>query len=238
MFKLTVLLIAATLLLNVSAWSQKKFSLSAFAGSGFSFFGGPGAVSSSNYYRNGLAFPNEVDTMAQPYGKKPFPNFLAGIQADVTLSKWILSISSQYENTGGSLTGDSIITPSGSIKANGKYTRNYDFISINPQVGRIIVQKTITFALHTGIDYTSKLAMGNQFDYTDQNGIKNSVGYSGGEPEINDVRITVGVSAAIKKWSIFINYKHGLANYNPSGENVYSRLLQIRIQYTFLSKLI
>lgn len=238
MFKPTVLLIAAIILLSFTALSQRKFSVSAFTGSGFSFFGGPGAASNSNYYRNDFSFPHPLYTMAQPYGKKPFVNFLAGLQADVTLPKWILSLSGQYEHSGGTLKGDSIISPSGSVRVDGKYTRNYDFISINPQVGRILVQKTITFALHTGIDYTSKLAMGNQFDYTDQNGMKNSIGYSGGEPEINDLRITFGASVAIKKWSLVINYKHGLTNYNRPGEGAYSRLLQFRIQYTLLSKMI
>ncbi len=201
MNKTTALFIIAILLLNASSWSQKKFTLSVFTGSGFSFFEGPGAVDKSNYYRTGLAFPNNSvpDTMAEPFGKKPFFNFLAGLQADITFSKWVLSLSCQYENIGGTLNADSVISPSGSVKASGKYSRNYDFISINPQIGRIVFQKAITITLHTGVDYTSKLAMGDMFDYTDQNGQKKSIGYSGGEPEINDLRLTFGASVIRKK---------------------------------------
>ena len=143
MSKPKILLIITTLLLCIAASSQKRFNLSVFTGAGFSFFGGPGAVSSSNYYRNGLPFPNDVDTMVQPYGKKPLLNFLAGLEANVVLSKWVLSLTSQYEHTGGSLNGDSIITASGSTKSNGKYSRSYDFISINPQIGRVDVYLNI-----------------------------------------------------------------------------------------------
>jgi len=239
MYKLPALLIAANFLLSVPSWSQKKLTLSAFTGSGISFFGGPGAVSNSTYYRSGLPFPSPIpDTMANPYGKKPFTNFLAGLQADITLpSKWILLLSSQYEHTGGSLTSDSVVSPSGTIKTNGKYNRYYDFISVNPQIGRIIFQKVITLTLHTGIDYTSKLNRGDDFDYTNQNGQKNSIGYDGGEPEKNDLRVSFGASVTRKKWSVGINYKHGLVNYWKYGpEKVYARLLHIRVQYAFLSR--
>lgn len=242
MYKLLALLITATHLLSVPSWSQKKLTLSAFTGSGISFFAGPGAVSKSTYHLNNVSFPFPrpfiPDTMANPYGRKPFTNFLAGLQAEITLpSKWILLLSSQYENTGGRLTADSVISPSGIIiKADGKYSRDYDFISVNPQIGRILFQKAVTLTLHTGIDYTSKLSRVEQFDYTNQIGQKSSVGGSGDEPEVNDMRITFGASLKRKKWSVDINYKHGLVNYWKYGpDKVYSRLLHIRLQYAFLS---
>jgi len=238
MNRITVLLIASCLTWSISSWSQKKLTLSAFTGSGISFFRGSGAVTNSVYYRNGLPFPNDVDTMANPYGKKSFTNFLAGLQANITLSsKWILLLSAQYEHTGGKLTGDSVISPSGNIKTDGKFSRYYDFISVNPQIGRMLFQKAVTLTLHTGIDYTSKLDLGNNFDYKDQTGQKNSIGSQGGEPEKNDLRVTLGATVTRKKWSVDINYKHGLINYRKYGiGNVYSRLLHIRIMYAFLSK--
>jgi len=238
MYKITVLLITASLAWNVPSWSQKKFTLSAFTGSGVSFFRGSGTVSSSVYHRNDLSFPNGIDTMANPYGRKAYTNFMAGLQADIKLpSNWILLISTQYENSGGKLLGDSVISPSSSYKTNGSYKRYYNYISINPQIGRIIFQKALTLALHAGIDYTSKLETGNKFDFTDQNGQKNSIGGSGGEPEVNDIRITFGACLKRKKWSIDFNYKHGIVNYSKYGDgNVYARLLHIRILYAFLSK--
>jgi hypothetical protein len=238
MYKIAALLIAATFTFNIPSWSQKKLSLSVLTGSGISFFGGSGDADKSTYYRNGLSFPNAVDTMANPYGRKPFTNFLAGLQAGITLpSKWILLLSAQYEHTGGRLTSDSVISPSASIKTTGKYSRYYDFISVNPQIGRILFQKGVTLTLHTGIDYTSKLDMGNTFEYRDQNGLDSSIGYSGGEPEVNDLRVSFGVSVTRKKWSLDINYKHGLVDYMKySADKVYARILHIRLQYAFLSK--
>src|SRR6266498_5266462 len=145
MHKLAALIIAANLLLSVPSWSQKKLTLSAFTGSGISFFGGPGAASKSAYHLSSSTFgPNGIipDTVEHPYGKKPFTNFLAGLQADLTLSsKWTFILSSQYEHSGGALTADTVVSSSGSIKTDGKYSRNYEFISVNPQVGRIMFQK-------------------------------------------------------------------------------------------------
>lgn len=238
MYRIAALFIAVSLACSIPSWSQKKLTLSAFTGSGVSFFRGSGTVSSSVYHRNDLSFPNGIDSMANPYGRKAYTNFVAGLQADITLpSNWILLISAQYENSGGKLAGDSVISPSSGYKTNGSYKHYYNYISINPQIGRIIFQKALTLELHTGIDYTSKLETGNKFDFTDQTGQRNIIGGSGGEPEVNDIRITFGACLKRKKWSIDFNYKHGIVNYKNHGVgNVYSRLLHIRILYAFLSK--
>ena len=90
MKKIAVLLIVAGLTFSTSSWSQKKLTLSGFVGSGVSFFGGPGAVSKSTYYRSPVPFPNfttDTDTMAVPYGSKLYTNFLAGINADIKFTK-------------------------------------------------------------------------------------------------------------------------------------------------------
>jgi hypothetical protein len=238
MYKITVLLIAAILACSNPSWSQKRLTLSAFVGSGVSCFKGSGTVSSSDYQRNGLTFPNASDTMDNPYGRGSYTNWLAGIEGDITFSsKWMLLLSVQFENSGGKLTGDSVISPTAKYKTTGTYKRHYDYISFNPQIGRIIFQKAVTLTIHGGIDYTSKLEMGYQFKFIDQNGQRNWIGASGGEPEVNDIRITFGASVKRKKWSIDLNYKHGLVSYNKYGVgNVYSRLLHIRLLYAFLSK--
>ena len=238
MYKIAVLFILSTLLFSIPSWSQKKLTFSAFTGSGVSCFRGSGTVSNSVYHRNGLIFPNEVDTMANPYGRKAYTNWLAGLQVDLAFpSKWILLLTVQFENSGGKLTGDSVISPSATYKTTGTFKRYYNYISVNPQIGRIIFQKEVTLTIHAGIDYTSKLEMGYNFEFKDQNGQKNWIGGSGGEPEVNDMRITFGASVKRKKWSIDFNYKHGIVNYKKYGVgNVYSRQLHIRLQYAFLNK--
>ena len=236
MYIIAVLLIAASLACSIPSWSQKKLTISAFTGSGVSCFSGSATVTNSVYYRNGLSFPNSIDTMVNPYGKKAYTNWLAGMQADITLSaKWILLLSAQFESSGGKLTGDSVISPSGSYKTTGTFKRHYNYISINPQFGRIIFQNAVTLTIHTGIDYAAKLVMGYNFDFKDQNGGRNIIGGSGGEPEVNDIRITFGASVKGQKWSIDFNYKHGIANYKNYGSgNVYSRLFHVRLQYVLL----
>ncbi len=238
MQKITVLLIVATMVFISPAWSQHKFKLSAFAGTGLSKFSGSGATDNSVYYRNGLNFPNDIDTMRNPYGRKAYGNFVAGLQADLSLSpKWVLLVAVQYEHTGARLTGDSVLSPSGNSKVNGSYTRKYDNISLNPQIGRVVFQKAVKVILHGGIDYTSKLSAGNEFDYTDPGGQRYIIGKAGGEPEVNDFRITTGATVTGKKWGIGFNYKHGLTNYMKYGnDKVFSRMLHVRIIYSFLGK--
>ncbi len=238
MHKITVLLIAAILVGSNPSWSQKKLTLSAFAGSGVSYFRSSGTVSNSVYYRNGLPWPNSKDSIANPYGRKALTNWVAGLQGDITFSsKWKLLLRVQFESSGGKLTGDSVISPTITYKTNGTFTRYYHYISFNPQISRIIFQKIITVTLQTGIDYTSKLDRGENFVFTDQNNQKNDIGGQGDEPEVNDMRITFGTSIQRKKWSIAINYKLGLVNYNTKGAgNVYSRILHLSINYAFLDK--
>jgi hypothetical protein len=238
MYKIAVLFIATSLVCISPLWSQKKLTLSAFAGTGTSHFSGSGSTSNSVYHRNGLSFPHGVDTMANPFGRKAYTNWLAGLQADLSLSsKWVLSFTTQFENSGGKLTGDSVLSPAANYKTTGTFKRYYNYISFNPQIGRIIYEKRVTVMLHTGIDYTSKLDLGYNFYFKDQNGQNNYIGGSGGEPEVNDMRITFGATAKRKNWGIGLNYKHGLVNYKKYGTgNVYSRILHIRLQYAFLNK--
>jgi hypothetical protein len=238
LYKITLLLIAAIPACTNSSWSQKKLSLSAFTGSGISYFRGSGTVNNSVYYRNGLPWPNSRDSMANPYGRKALANWVAGLQGDIIFSsKWKLLLRVQFESSGGKLTGDSVISPAVTYKTNGTFTRYYHYISFNPQIGRIIFQKVITLTLHSGMDYTSKLDRGENFVFTDQSGRKNDMGGQGDEPEVNDLRITLGASLQRKKWSIAINYKQGLVNYNNKGAgNVYSRILHFSIHYAVLHK--
>lgn len=238
MQKIAVLLMGACMAVITPAWSQQKFKLSAFAGTGLSKFSGSGATDNSVYYRNGLPFPNDIDTMRNPYGRKAYGNFVAGLQADLSLSpKWVLIVAVQYEHTGAKLTGDSVLSPSGNSKVSGSYTRKYDNISFNPQIGRVVFQKAVKVILHGGFDYTSKLSVGDDFDYTDPGGQRYIIGKSGGEPEVNDFRISMGATVSGKKWGIGFNYKHGLTNYMKYGnDKVFSRLLHLRIIYTFLNK--
>lgn len=238
MHKITALLIIASFAIGNRCLSQKQFTLSASAGSGISWFRGPGAVNNSVYYRNGLPFPYTNGYMINPYGRKAFGNLLAGLQADLALSpKWVLSLAVQFEQSGGKLHGDSVTSPPVNYKTTGTYKRIYKYISINPQIGRVIFQKRVGLTLHGGIDYNAKLEQKEDFTFIDENGQKFIQGGSGGEPEVNDIRVTFGACLKQDKWSIDFNYKHGLVNFNKSdGGNVYERLLHIRILYTLLSK--
>ena len=243
MNKITFLLIAG-LTLNISALSQKKLSVSAFIGLGTSSFRGPGAVNSSTYYRSDLipSSPPNCDPgfMANPYGKKSFGNFVAGMHADVQLSsKWILQINSQYEYTGAKMTIDSVITPTASINTNGEYTRYYDLVSVNPEVGRVLLQTSSSkFILHGGLDYVFNISMGFRSDYqNEQNGKNYSIGGSGDNPEINDFRLTGGATFLFNKIGIDVTYKHGLANFNKDETaKVYSRSFQVRFLYSLFRR--
>lgn len=228
-----VFLLCCTLLsLTVSA--QHKPQISVYAGSGFSFFAGPGAVSSSVYYRNGLAFPNAVDTAQNPFGKNLRSNFIAGGRLAVPLNKhWNLLLDAQYENTGATMDIHTITGPGGSYSTNGTYNRHNDFLAVNPRLARMFQASGKQFYLHGGVEYGFRVTMGDQCDFTDNAGVKNSIGHSGGKPEVNDFRLTAGAGCSGKKWGIDINYKHGLTDYRKgNGNAVYLRALQAKLTYS------
>ncbi len=236
MSRLNHSLIILCLFISGSTLAQGSLKLSVFTGSGFSFFSGPGSTGKSDYYRNGLTFPNAVDSAGNHFGNKATPCFIAGLQLDRALSPaWTLSLSAQYEHNGSRLISDSVITPGGNYKTSGIYTAHNDFISINPQLGRRFTAGKLGFMLHGGFDYSFRLSMSDQFDFTDEAGKKFSIGHSGGRPEINDFRLTAGVLISLNKWGLDLDYKHGLSNYN-SGEtgDVFSRILHIKLLYRLL----
>jgi len=236
MNRLNQLLIIICLFVSSTALAQRSLKLSVYAGSGISFFSGPGSTDHSKFYRNGLAFPNDVDTMGNHFGSMAAPCFIAGVQVDRALSKtWTLSVSTQYEHNGSRLNGDSVMTPGGNFKVNGTYTAYNDFISINPQLSRTFSFGKLGLMLHGGFDYSFKLSFIDQFDYTDPSGQKFSIARSGGHPEVDDFRLTAGGMISLNKWSLDLNYKHGLNNYNEGGNgNVFSRMLHIKLLYRLL----
>jgi hypothetical protein len=238
MNKIAALLVVSVTMGSPSVFSQKKLSLSVSLGSGISCFRGSGTVENSVYYRNGQPFPNSIDTIAKSFGRKAHTNYLAGLQADWRLhSKWILSLSTHFESSGGRLHGDSVITSSSAFKTDGEYRRYYHYISFNPQIARILFQKSITVLVHAGIDYTSKLDQGVSFEYTSPDQKKWFIGGQGNEPEVNDARVTAGATIIRKKWGLDINYKHGFVDYlKYSPDEAYSRMLHIRLLYHLMGR--
>ncbi|MBX9783712.1 MAG: hypothetical protein K2X48_10510 [Chitinophagaceae bacterium] len=207
-----------------------------YTGTGISYFHGSGSVNKSNYYRNGLSFPLAVDSIGNHFGKKIKSNFLVGLQLDLPLSTvWNFLLSTQYESTGSRLESDSVLSPAGNFKTNGTFSNTYDFISVNPQIGRCFSMRKMSITLHGGFDYCFKLNYADNFNFVDQAGINNSIGHTGGRPEVNDFRITAGIMATLKKWSLDLNYKHGLTNYNINNTDKASlRILHLKLIYTIL----
>ena len=219
-------------------YSQNKIALSVYAGSGVSCFKGSGAVSRSDYHRNGLIFPNAVDSMANHFGRNAGGNFLAGLQLEYPVSKkWSLLLNTQYEHTGAALKADSVITPGGNFKTDGDYRINYFFVSINPQLARHFEKGNTRISIHSGFEYSLGINWSDQFDFTDQTGKKFSIGHSGGDPEVNDFRFSIGTTVQINKWGLGINYKHGLSNFNKGhSDKALMRLLQMKISYLLFGK--
>lgn len=230
---------AACILLGSSkGYTQNRIQLSAYFGSGISFFRGNGSVSQSVYYRNGLIFPYAVDSMANHFGRKSRGNFIAGMQLAYPLSqKWSLLLNTQYEHTGAALQSDSVSSPAGSYQTDGSYYVNYFFVSINPQLARNFSRGKTGISVHGGFEYCIGTSMGDRFDFIDQTGKKFSIGRSGGNPEVNDFRISIGTSVQMHQWGLGLNYKHGLSNFNKGyTDKAMMRLLQMRISYLIFGK--
>lgn len=234
----SILLLIPGLVITITAWSQKRASFHAVIGSGVSYFRGSGTADNAVFYRNGLPFPNSIDTVSNHFGRKSYTNFSAGVQANLKiLPSWILTIDALYEHSGAELTIDSVYSPSANYKANGVYKRKYDYISLNPQLGRRIGLGPVGLRISAGIDYCIKISLGGQADFTDQSGMKNSVGGSGDDPEVNDIRLTGGLSLNFSKWALAATYKYGVVDYTQKNNGaVYSRLLHVRLTYRLAGK--
>lgn len=228
-------ILACSLLAFNSGYSQHKISLSAYVGSGVSFFRGDGSVSKSNYYRNGLSFPDAVDSIGNHFGQKSKGNFLAGIQLEYPLSKnWSILLNTQYEQAGAALKSDSVITPSGNFKTDGDYWINYFFVSINPQIARNFKMGNTRISILSGFEYSLGVNISDRFEFIDQTGKNFSIGRSGGDPEVNDFRINIGTNLQMHKWGLGLNYKHGLSNFNKGdSQKAFMRLFQLKLMYRF-----
>lgn len=226
-------MIACSLLAVITCFSQHKIALSAYAGSGVSFFRGNGSVSESYYYRNGLNFPDAVDSIGNHFGRNSRGNFLAGLQMEYPYSKnWSFFLNTQYEHTGAALHSDSVITPSGNFKTDGNYRINYFFVSINPQLARNFEKGNTRISIHSGFEYALGVTISDRFEFIDQSGKNFSIGRSGGKPEVNDFRISIGTTVQLNKWGLGLDYKHGLTNFNKgNSQKAFMRLFQLKLLY-------
>ncbi len=233
MRRIAPVLITACLFISTTVIAQHGIKLTAHIGSGVSFFWGPGSADKADYYRNGLTFPNAVDTIENHFGRSARTGFSAGVQLDIPLKAgWAFTTSAQFEQVGSKLKSDSIVGPGGTYKINGEYTADYNFVSVNPQIQRSLTAGKTSIALHGGIDYAIKISYADNFNFIDQSGLNTSIGHSGGKPEVNDFRLTAGASMSFSKWSIDLNYKHGLSDYNKNGNGKASmRVLQLKLGY-------
>ncbi len=231
-----VCIIIACFFISTITYAQPGIRLFAYAGTGGSFFGGPGSTRSANYYRNGVAFPNAVDTIANHFGRMINPSFSIGLQLERALNRdWTFTFAAQYESAGAHLKSDSLITPGGHYRISGNYWVDYSFISLNPQIERTISNGSTQIALHGGLDYAIKAGLSDHFEYVDPNGINTSVGHSGGKPEVNDLRLTAGASFRFAKWKVDLNYKHGLTDYNKNGSGrAAMRIIEVKLGYRIL----
>ncbi|HEX7846823.1 MAG TPA: hypothetical protein VF476_13560, partial [Chitinophagaceae bacterium] len=211
------------------------WNLSIYAGTGKSFFGGPGTVSQSKYHFSNL--PSVPSKSEASYGNKTITNWQAGIQASRILAdRWRVVLNMQYEHIGGSLKTDTIYRNGNAEKVDGQFRLFHEFISVNPQIAATIINKTVQVSVAGGVDYAFRVEQGDEVDYIDQNGGRFIFGGSGGVPGKNDLRITLGTQFTYKRFGILLNYKQGLLNVRDEepGENVYTRTWHVSLVYNFL----
>lgn len=238
MFRKTAGTCLITCLIFGTVQSQKIFSIQLAAGSGISYFRGAGSSNSTVFYRNGLAFPNSIDTAREAFGRSSHLNFMTGARINLKLIPgWILSIDGQYEQSGGEQPLDSVYSPSGDFKTQGTYQRRYENISINPRLGKRLSLGPVSITLSGGIDYCVKINLSAEGSYTDPSGKHFTIGGTGGTPEVNDLRLTAGATLGFGKWGLDLSYKYGIRDYRQGqGPAVYSRLLNGRLLYRLFGK--
>ncbi len=230
MLKLIPLITAFLFFHILPCSSQHKLALSVYAGSGISAYGGPGAAKTTIYnISDASGIPSYV---SDPYGKKPVANAVGGIRAAYSSNNWIFSLNTQYEYIGGEVDINKAQSRFGLRDTTGTYQRMIHFLSVNPQAGRILLQKKAGIIANAGIDYAFNLGQDEEYSFYDANGQKTLLGFSGGLPGKNDLRLTAGIMFTLKKWALDLGYKHGIRNLREdSGDKVYSRLFHCRLLF-------
>lgn len=223
----TLLLLSAPV---IPALSQKKFSISVFAGSGGSWYAGTGSTRTTTYYKS--------DVLGMPdYNDHYFGRYMAAItQAGLQLkyhlaSAWFVAFNAAHEYAGGRLNIYKSVSRQGTENINADYSRHYQFLSFNPELGRSFGSKKLKLTVHAGIDCAPALEASELYWFYSDAGTTSN-GYSGGEPQTTDWRLTGGFSVGVNKWSLGMNYKHGLTGkWEKIYSDVYLRMWQMRIMY-------
>ncbi len=226
-------------LLSIASTAQKKLTVSFFAGSGLSWYGGSGSSNKTTY--NISDAPPVPSYVYQPFGKQPVASWHGGIKVGILTAKsWQFSLRSQLEQTGGSVDINRTFSRAGYNDTTGKYVMSTPFLSFNPEIGKQIMQKKIAIAVFAGFDMAFNLKGNEKIKFYDDNGMRVSLVENGGIKTGNDARITTGLIGTLKKWSLELRYKHGITSItdpkNFSEEKANSRIFQASVGYTILSK--
>lgn len=230
----TACLLVMLLFAAASAPAQKRLSLSVYAGSGTSWYGGKSVAKTATYYPTPdiRTIPARVD---QPYGNKALTNWVAGVQTYSLLSADMdlyLAVNAQIEYTGGRGTITREISQSGTRDVKGKYRISNDYISVNPQVAKVFELGSRLMLLRAGVDYAIHVEGQEEYEVPDQNGNPFITGYSGGTGK-NDLRLTAAIAIPVShKLTIDIAYKHGLIKYPNYDARL--RLLHCMLSYTIM----
>jgi hypothetical protein len=232
MHKTTCLLALVCVAASVSA-QNRKISLSAYVGTGPSWYGGKDIAKSATYYSfNTFGSTDYVD---RPYGNRMLNNWIAGARVTYWFpaSTWDISLNAQVEYTGGRGTiSREVSSTSGTRDVFGEYRISNDYISVNPQVGNVCRIGKVLLLPRIGVDYAIHAAGHEVYTVPDQNGLPYIKGYSGGTGR-DDIRLTANMIFPVgKKWEFDIGYKHGLIKY--AGYNAYLRMFHFKLGYAII----
>lgn len=221
---------------SVRSYCQNRLSLSApYIGLGISWFSGDGVSSETAYHTDYLAA--QASYASNPYGNKTTVVGQVGLQIKLEVrEKWLTALNLHYGDGGGQNKITNVVSSSGTQPTNGEHKRIYEFISVNPVIGKLITKKNFSMSFQAGVDYAFALTFSEDFKIQDSNGKTFLYGYSGGVPKSNDFRLTLGATTSIKRWGLDICYKHGLRNYsNDADVEAFSNLVECKLMYKIVA---
>jgi hypothetical protein len=207
--------------------SSQKFNLSVYAGAGGTHFAGSGAAFHTTIPKG----PPYYNTVDNTYGGRGPTNWFGGINAQWRLkNNWIFAASTQYEYLGSEVSFGNVALFPTSQDTMGTYKKKYHFISVNPEIGKVLWDRKTMLQVNAGIDYAFYVY--GEHDAIFWKPTLASHGYSS-TPGNNDIRFTAGAWFTWRKWKAGFTYKYGLTDYRKDNKGeVYSRLLQWKLMYS------
>lgn len=230
------ILLVWLLQLPISICYGQATEVSVQASSGFAFYGGKSASSTTAVLINDT--PKPLYWVYLPYGKQSGFSYGFSIQAQrVSNGNLVFGIKGGYDKLSTVSHFDSYQTMGGSRNVmNGTVKLQNNLVQVNPYFGYRLPGKSTHLDMTAGINASWIMKSAYTISYDDQSDFFDRKEHNPYIYTKIDLGLTVGLAVGYKRIGVSASYFHGLVNYlrmrdSASNVQIYSRYLRFGVFY-------